>query len=165
MFEDIASEDTEPTWWEQNHQSVKLLLGIVGALLAVLVVFIAVNQPTNPEARESSAAAAIGSIVFMLVIGLIGLVFYFLPMIVALKRDHPSLAGIALLNIFFGWSLIGWFAALIWCVSAFESRTLEQETENVQPAQTPGEFSVCPKCNLANPANNHYCSRCGEKIF
>jgi hypothetical protein len=39
--------------------------------------------------------------------------FYFLPTIVAAHRGH-SITGILLLNLFFGWTGIGWFAMLLW---------------------------------------------------
>jgi len=39
---------------------------------------------------------------------------YFTPAIIAMVRHHNQLPAIAVLNIFLGWSGIGWFAALIW---------------------------------------------------
>jgi len=39
---------------------------------------------------------------------------YFLPTIVALARGHLSALAIFLLDLFLGWTLIGWLAALIW---------------------------------------------------
>lgn len=42
---------------------------------------------------------------------LVGL--YYFPFIVALLRRHPNENGIFLLNTFIGWTVIGWFAALI----------------------------------------------------
>jgi hypothetical protein len=40
-------------------------------------------------------------------------VVYFLPTIVASQRGHEVL-GVLLLNLFFGWTVIGWFALLLW---------------------------------------------------
>ena len=42
------------------------------------------------------------------------LLIYFLPTIVALARGHLSALAIFFLNLFLGWTLIGWLAALIW---------------------------------------------------
>jgi len=39
---------------------------------------------------------------------------YFLPTIVALSRGHLSALAIFFLDLFLGWTLIGWLAALIW---------------------------------------------------
>ena len=40
---------------------------------------------------------------------------YFLPTIVASHRGH-RVGGILLLNLFFGWTIIGWWAILIWAL-------------------------------------------------
>ena len=45
-----------------------------------------------------------------------GFVMYFLPSIIALARSKRDLAGILLLNILLGWTVIGWVVALIWAV-------------------------------------------------
>lgn len=42
--------------------------------------------------------------------------FYFLPAVVA--RKHRQASAIFLLNLFTGWTLIGWLAALIWAMTA-----------------------------------------------
>lgn len=43
---------------------------------------------------------------------------YFLPGLVAYFRDHHNTASIMLLNLFLGWTLLGWVGALIWSASA-----------------------------------------------
>ncbi|WP_263383361.1 superinfection immunity protein [Granulicella arctica] len=39
---------------------------------------------------------------------------YFLPTIVAAQRGRG--AGVLVLNLFFGWTVIGWFALLLWAL-------------------------------------------------
>lgn len=52
------------------------------------------------------------------VIGVIILVScYFLPTVVAFERDKRGASGVALFNLFLGWTVIGWFVALIWACS------------------------------------------------
>jgi hypothetical protein len=43
-----------------------------------------------------------------------GFVFYFLPSIIAFARSKRDVLSIFLLNIFLGWTLIGWIIALVW---------------------------------------------------
>lgn len=43
---------------------------------------------------------------------------YFLPGLIAYKRDHQNAASIMLLNLFLGWTLLGWVGALVWSASA-----------------------------------------------
>lgn len=40
--------------------------------------------------------------------------FYFLPAINAFYRKHPQAVPIAIVNVFLGWTLIGWVIALAW---------------------------------------------------
>lgn len=43
-----------------------------------------------------------------------GLFIYLLPAFIAYQRWHSSRAAILILNVFLGWSVIGWLGALIW---------------------------------------------------
>jgi len=43
-----------------------------------------------------------------------GFFMYFLPSIIAVVRSKRDTLAIFLLNLFLGWSVIGWFVALIW---------------------------------------------------
>lgn len=40
------------------------------------------------------------------------------PTVIAAARRHRNLLGIFLLNLFAGWTGVGWLAALIWSVAA-----------------------------------------------
>ncbi len=46
--------------------------------------------------------------------GIIFLTIYFAPTINALFRNHKSLGGIIVINVFLGWTMIGWIIALAW---------------------------------------------------
>jgi hypothetical protein len=46
----------------------------------------------------------------------LGFVFYFLPSIIALARSKRNILSIFLLNLFLGWTFIGWVVALVWAV-------------------------------------------------
>ncbi len=52
----------------------------------------------------------------------LALALYLLPAIVALCRRHHNFAAIAALNILLGWTFLGWVAALIWSLTAVDSR-------------------------------------------
>lgn len=41
---------------------------------------------------------------------------YFLPTIVAKLRDKKNVNAILVVNLFFGWTFIGWIIALAWSV-------------------------------------------------
>lgn len=44
-------------------------------------------------------------------------VMYFLPTIVAAKREHHNLVAILALNFLLGWTLLGWAVALVWALT------------------------------------------------
>jgi hypothetical protein len=46
------------------------------------------------------------------------LALYFVPAIVAAARHTHNATGILLINIFFGWTVIGWFAALLMAITS-----------------------------------------------
>jgi hypothetical protein len=41
---------------------------------------------------------------------------YFLPTAAAISARNRSFRSIFILNLFFGWTLVGWFAAMVWAV-------------------------------------------------
>jgi hypothetical protein len=45
------------------------------------------------------------------------LALYLIPSIIACRRKHNNAVPIILLNAVLGWTLIGWFAALIWATT------------------------------------------------
>lgn len=45
------------------------------------------------------------------------IVAYFLPYVIARRNKHKNKTAIGILNTFFGWTVLGWFAALIWSVA------------------------------------------------
>ena len=58
---------------------------------------------------------------------LIGVIIagYFLPSIVAWNRGHHQKPAIVVLNLAFGWTVLGWFAALIWANTAVVRRNVD----------------------------------------
>ena len=45
-------------------------------------------------------------------------VLYFLPSVIAARRRHHNAGAIVVLNLFLGWTFLGWVLALVWSVSA-----------------------------------------------
>lgn len=57
-------------------------------------------------------------------------VFYLLPTSVAIARSRTNTASITVLNIFLGWTLIGWVVALSWSVATDRKEKIEIEPRN-----------------------------------
>ena len=43
---------------------------------------------------------------------------YWLPTLIAVVRRTPSALGIAVVNFFMGWTVIGWIVALVWALAS-----------------------------------------------
>ncbi len=82
------------------------------------------SSGTNVSVDISPGAAAKwfglglgGLIVVGMIIAAIGLAFYFIPTFVALARKKRNTGAIFAVNLFLGWSFVGWILALVWAVS------------------------------------------------
>jgi hypothetical protein len=62
-----------------------------------------------------------GQALLLLFLG-VSITFYFVPTFVALERDHHQLWPILLINLFLGWTFLGWVGALVWSASAVDRR-------------------------------------------
>jgi T4 superinfection immunity protein len=81
-------------------------------------------------------------------------VLYFLPTLLA--RHSPDFFGVFLVNLFFGWTVIGWFIALIWACS--KDRYIPVRMVPVSA----GRF--CSQCGALSPYGAHFCSACGRAV-
>ncbi len=62
----------------------------------------------------ASVTGVIATIIVFIIWGAIALSIYFIPTFIARKKQHIQKTSILLLNIFLGWTFIGWVVALIW---------------------------------------------------
>lgn len=80
---------------------------------------------------------------------------YFLPAIIG--RDKRDSAGIFLLNLFLGWTVIGWLIALIWACAAEPYHPV-----HLVPVPAGGRF--CCQCGSIAYPGAHFCSACGRTV-
>jgi Superinfection immunity protein len=45
------------------------------------------------------------------------LFMYFVPSVIAFARGHHQKAAILALNLFLGWTMIGWVVAIVWALT------------------------------------------------
>ena len=55
-----------------------------------------------------------------------------MPSIAAKEKKHPYFPGIFILNLFLGWSVIGWVIALIWAYTLPKQIIIRNETFSEQ---------------------------------
>ncbi len=83
------------------------------------------------QSDSENAGGAIGSLILL---GLL-VAFYAVPSVIAIARDHHNKLPIILVNVFLGWSCIGWVAALVWsCTTpAPQTPVVVQQTFGAPP--------------------------------
>lgn len=69
-------------------------------------------------------------LVFFLLL-ILGLLFYFIPALVAQNNNHTQTGAIFALNLFLGWTLLGWVVAFVWACSKSEPK--EVIVQNTEP--------------------------------
>jgi len=84
------------------------------------------------------------------------ILMYFLPAIIG--RNKHDAAGIFLLNLLLGWTVIGWVIALIWACTA----------ETYAPVRlvpvTAGPARFCCQCGTMTYPGAHFCTTCGRTV-
>ncbi len=70
-------------------------------------------------------------ILFFVLLGLLALLSYLLPSIIAILRKVPSTGSVLVINLFLGWSVVGWIVAL---ALAFRSKQQPYADVVVQPS-------------------------------
>jgi Superinfection immunity protein len=64
----------------------------------------------------------IGLLIWVMMFG-----FYLIPTLVAWFQQHDQLYAIAALNLLLGWTLLGWFGALVWVLKPKELRPQQRK--------------------------------------
>lgn len=54
---------------------------------------------------------------------LLAFILYFLPTIIAANRKKSNTGAIFVLNLFLGWTMVGWIISLVWALSSDGFRT------------------------------------------
>ena len=66
---------------------------------------------------SADSISALLSLAGTAVFAFFGVIFYILPTLIASERNRRHTIGILLVNLFFGWTFLGWIAALLWALT------------------------------------------------
>ncbi len=64
---------------------------------------------------------------------------YFIPSVIGILRKHHNLVGLIALNVFLGWTILGWVGALIW--SLLRSTKSQTIIHHHSESQSPDRYS------------------------
>lgn len=83
-------------------------------------------------------------------------VLYFLPTFIG--HNKRDVLGIFLVNLLFGWTVIGWIIAMVWaCTAEPQPRVM------VVAGPAPGHYYCCG-CGAVMPAGARFCQYCGRAL-
>jgi Superinfection immunity protein len=85
----------------------------------------------------------------------LGTLLYFLPALIAHnKRDFTA---IFIVNLLFGWTVIGWIIALVWACAA-------EPKPHVLMLAGPAQAHYCCRCGALTPIGGRFCGVCGTLL-
>lgn len=104
--------------------------------------------------------------VFGIALVILAVVFYFLPALIADKRKAASKVAITWINVIFGWTILGWIAALVWAVADAPARPEIIRSIDPHLRDCPACYSkidpratICPHCRSAVEFEPHESGR------
>ena len=95
------------------------------------------------------------------------LIAYFTPVLVAVLRKHRFTRTIGLINFLLGWTVIGWFASIVWAVNKDVRETPEDPEPPPDPLYSVNEPSwneLAAESRAAGRETAKKCSFCAEEI-
>ena len=81
-------------------------------------------------------------VVFFLVFILILLPIYFIPSYIAFKKQKLQTTAIIVLNVFLGWTFLGWVVALVWACMEDGTGPTHEPQARVTETPTPNKLSM-----------------------
>jgi hypothetical protein len=114
--------------------------------LLVLVISTAITYAIAQGTNQAAAAALIAFVP-------LSLALYFLPSIEAKLNNHHSITSIFLVNLFLGWTLVGWVVAIAWA----HNKPSEKKSD-------PSDWKTCPHCAELVRSAATKCKHCGSSL-
>ena len=105
---------------------------------------------------------------FMAVVAGVIVILYFLPALIAARREKNSATGIFVLNLFLGWTFIGWVVALIWSFANDDPKGVSLAVSSTKSYEVVSgsalESRVCTQCKSVHEQGAEFCLHCGTKL-
>ena len=93
-----------------SYSNARLCSFLLVLILLAVSVTSCVPAPWDMPGRIFHLGSALVAFLFSVA----GIALYFLPTVIGALRRAKGLVGIVLVNIFLGWTFVGWVIALVW---------------------------------------------------
>lgn len=105
-------------------------------------------------------------VVLVLIMLAIAVYLYFIPALVASKKKRQDAMAIFVLNLFLGWTFIGWVVALVWAAKTDGVKVIEANQTEFTNAVTDYHTAtkVCPHCAETVLAAAKICKHCRSDL-
>ena len=123
-------------------------------VLIILVPFLAAVGSGN-----NTAAAICTGLLFI-----VAPILYFLPSIEAKLNESDNLMSVLMVNLFLGWTLVGWVVALAWAHKKPPQQFTPTYEVSPPPPRKAGDEKVCPYCAEVVKAAAIKCRHCGSEL-
>jgi len=95
---------------------------------------------------------------------IVALLLYFLPAIIASARRHNQRVAILWLNLFLGWTFLGWIAAFVWAFTNPIVSPVNDARSSPSDANRLGALKICPRCAEEVKAQALICRFCNHEF-
>jgi hypothetical protein len=140
-----------------RRHPIAIALALLGLVLLLIALFPARQQPPRFAGDGPSVEG-------LAIVGLI-LAVYFVPTMIASNQQHHNVTAIFFLNLFLGWSVLGWVGAFIWALAKPSTVIVPDERSRApQPQLAENARRPCPFCAESIIASARVCRYCGKEL-
>jgi hypothetical protein len=107
----VSQVQVAETVSKKERKSVLLVVAIIVLVVAILAMTFGMVHPNSPVC---GFIGFIGGLVLLFYFAVFSIVIYFAPTLNARQRHHRNTNAITVMNIFLGWTFLGWVLALVW---------------------------------------------------
>ncbi|WP_425491288.1 superinfection immunity protein [Nitrospirillum iridis] len=131
-----------------------ILVAIATVGIAAYAALVMINPHAGPSQMVSSTIIQGGSVTFTLVVVLLLVGFiYFIPSIIAFHSRAGNRSAVLFLNLFLGWTLLGWIISLFWALAGASQATAIR-----------ANYKKCPRCAEAILNEARICRFCQHQF-
>lgn len=106
---------------DQTALTLAVVFGVIFVVALASVIILASSGPSDPS-EKAGPDDLLAATPFLIISLAFGVVVYFAPTAIGAYRGIKSIQSLAVVNVFLGWTFLGWVVALAWSFAPVERR-------------------------------------------